>query len=142
MSVPHEVEEMEKPTAPIEPKCDVGEILEHAMSIAFVHLKREFKDTIKVHSYISTWRSPEATITISVPGTKALWDEYDAAMAKYRSEVDLFEAELHGVEVYLYVKAKEKLEMYNRKKCDKAVDKTVNDFIIELEQPAPIEVAS
>lgn len=125
---------MECPVRPEEPVKSTEDIdlINYAMAIAIVQIKKELKDKVCVSTTTNTWRECNGEITIKVRGNKEKWDEYQAALEKYRSDMIDYEAEQLGTTRESYVKAKERLDEYNRKKCENAPDKTINDFLSEL----------
>ena len=138
---------MEAPVRPIEPgqRPEDEDMITHAMALAIVEIKKHLKEKVCLKTTISTWRGARGEISISVPGDDKAWKEYQVLLDKYREDTDAYEAEQHGVSVQLYQEAKQKLNKYNQKKCDKAPDKSVADFLqdmIELPDEDEIIIAS
>ena len=134
---------MEAPTQPVEPgKSPVDvDLVNYAMALAIVEIKKALKDKVCVRTSVQTWSNIAGEITVTVPGNKQAWDEYYAAMEQYREDSDAYEAEQHGVSVQLYKEAKQKLAKYNQKKCDKAPEKDIDDFLRDmLEVPDDEEI--
>ena len=60
---------------------------------------------------------------------KEAWDAYNKAYDQYRSDLIDYEAEQHGVSREHYLAARERLNEYNRKKCDKAEERTIDYYL-------------
>ena len=134
---------MEQPVKPIEPgqRPEDEDVINHAMALAIVQIKKALKDKVCVRTSVQTWSNIAGEITVTIPGSKQAWDEYHAAMEQYREDSDAYEAEQHGVSVQLYKQAKQKLAKYNQKKCDKAPEKDIDDFLRDmLEVPDDEEI--
>lgn len=134
---------MEAPVRPVEPgkrPADV-DLINHAVSIAVVEIKKCLKDKVCISTNISTWSSPEGTVEIKVPGSHEEWTAYRAAMTQFYNDTNAYEAEIRHVSVETYLAAKKKAEEYARKKCDKAPDKDIDDFLADmLEVPDDDEI--
>ena len=125
---------MEAPVMPVEPgkRPEDEDLINHAMAIAIVDIKKSLKDKICVKTSISTWRDCKGEIQISVPGSAKEWNDYQTAIDQYRSDMIDYEAEQHGVSREHYIAARDKLNEYNRKKCEKAPDKSIEDFLHDM----------
>lgn len=138
---------MEKPVCPSEPgkRPEDEDVINHAMAVAIVEIKKVLKDKICVKTSVSTWNGAEGTITIIVPGSQKEWNDYRDAVSQYRDDLVDYEAEQYHVSREVYIEARDKLNEYNRKKCEKAPDKDIEDFIaniIEVPDDDEIVVAS
>lgn len=136
---------MEAPIKPVEPgkRPEDEDLINHALAIAIVEIKKCMKDKVCVKTDVSTWREIYGSVQINVPGSKKEWDEYQVALDKYRSDMVDYEAEQHGVSREHYLAAREKLNEYNRKKCDKAEERTIDYYLSNtLEVPDDVIVAS
>lgn len=138
---------MEAPIRPVEPgKRPADEdLINYAMAIAIVEIKKALKDKICVKTSVSTWSDPSGSIEIRVPGTQEEWTVYRAAMSQYYDDCNQYEAHKRGVSVQTYLEAKKKAEEYARKKCDKMADRDIDDFLqdmIELPDEDEIIIAS
>ena len=122
---------MEAPIKPVEPgKSPADEdLVNYAMSLAIVEIKKVLKDKVCVKTSIRTWSEIAGEITITVPGNKEAWDDYYKAYDQYKSDLIDYEAEQHGVSREHYLAAREKLNEYNRKKCDKAEERTIDYYL-------------
>lgn len=124
---------MEQPVMPVEPgkKDSDKDQITHAMAIAIVAIKKVYPDVL-ITSDLRTWSEPQGDITVRIPGTKAEWKEYEEAMRVYRVEKEAYDAFSYGVSVEVYREAKEKLNEYNRKKCEKAPDRDMQYYISSI----------
>ena len=122
---------MEAPIKPVEPgKSPADEdLVNYAMSLAIVEIKKVLKDKVCVKTNIRTWSDIAGEVTITVPGNKEAWDAYNKAYDQYRSDLIDYEADQHGVSREHYIAARERLNEYNRKKCDKAEERTIDYYL-------------
>lgn len=136
---------MEQPICPVEPgkRPEDEDLINHAMAIAIVEIKKALKDKVCVKTNISTWREVYGSVQINVPGSSKEWDEYQKALEQYRSDMVDYEAEQHNVSREHYLAARERLNEYNRKKCDKAEERDIEYYLsVTLEVPDDVIVAS
>lgn len=122
---------MEAPIKPVEPGKSPAdeELINHAMALAIVEIKKALKDKVCVRTSIRTWSDISGEITVTIPGNKEMWDAYNKAYDQYRSDLIDYEAEQHGVSREHYLAARERLNEYNRKKCDKAEERTIDYYL-------------
>jgi|ADurb_Total_1013_FD_contig_111_81582_length_611_multi_3_in_0_out_0_2 hypothetical protein len=125
---------MEAPVSPIEPgqRPEDEDVINHAMALAIVEIKKALKDRVVVKTNVSTWRGVRGEVTVSVPGTDKEWKEYQTALDQYRDDLITYEAERHGVSREHYIAARDKLNEYNRKKCDKAEDRDIDYYLSNM----------
>lgn len=138
---------MEQPIKPVEPgqRPEDEDVINHALALAIVEIKKCLKDRVCVKTVTSTWRGVSGELKVSVPGTDKEWKEYQIALDQYRADMDKYEAVQHNVSLETYLEAKQKLYKYNQKKCDKAPDKSIEDFLqdmIEVPDDDEIIIAS
>lgn len=136
---------MEQPICPVEPgkRPEDEDLINHAMAIAIVEIKKALKDKVCVKTNVSTWREAHGYVQINVLGSKKEWDEYQIAFDKYQSDMVDYEAEKRGVSREHYLAARERLNEYNRKKCDKAAERDIEYYLASiLEVPDDVIVAS
>lgn len=102
---------MEAPIAPVEPgKSPADEdLVNYAMSLAIVEIKKVLKDKVRVKASVRTWSEIAGEVTITVPGNKEAWDAYNKAYNQYKSDLIDYEAEQHGVSREHYLAARKKL---------------------------------
>lgn len=122
---------MEAPVAPVEPgkRPEDEDLINHAMALAIVEVKKALKDKVCIKTSVSTWRGAAGDITVTVPGSQKEWDEYSKAQEKFREDTITYAAEQHGVSREQYLAARDKLNEYNRKKCDKAEDRDIEYYL-------------